>query len=198
LLATGHRHVVAIEFVTALTPAAAAAGVGAARRRLAELDTRTALRLPSGADYSDTAWLEPSNPPTISPAGSSLTWSAGLADALPFPPSALSGESFTLTDGTVLTRLVVVDGPWHPELLLESGGVPVCTLGELRELISNDGTSTDQEELWAFLDEISNLGAGPDDAGHGFGPSRCSPSWTPGSCGRTTACSALPGCPNAR
>ena len=166
LLATGHRHVLAIELVTGLTPATTGAEVGAARRRLADLDTRTCLRLPTGADSADTAWLGPSNPPTISPAGGSLTWSAGLADALPFPPSALSGEPFTLADGTVLTRLVVVDGPWQPQLLWE-GGVPVCTLTEFRELISDDGTSTDREELWAFLDEISNLGAGPDGPGHG-------------------------------
>jgi hypothetical protein len=120
LLATGHRHVVAIEFVTALAPATAAAEVGAARRRLAGLDTRTALSLPNGADHNDTAWLGSSSPPAISPAGGSLTWSAGLADALPFPPSALYGESFTLAEGTVLARLVVVDGPWHPELLWEA------------------------------------------------------------------------------
>ena len=167
LLATGHRHVVAIELVTGMTLAATVTDVAAARRRLADLDTGTRLLLPNSADETDTAWLGPSHPPAISPTGGSLTWSAGLADALPIPPSALSGEPFTLAEGTVVTRLVVVDGPWQPESVWE-GGVPVCTLSEFRELLSDeDGASTDREELWAFLDEISNLGAGPDGPGHG-------------------------------
>jgi hypothetical protein len=167
LLAPGHRHVVAVVLVGGLIPATLAAEVESARRRLADLDTRTALRLPVGADTTETAWLGPSHPPAILPVGGSLTWSAGLADALPVPPSALSGEPFTLAEGTVVTRLVVVDGPWRPELLWE-GGVPVCTLAEFRELMfDEDGASTDREELWAFLDEIGNLGAGLDGPGYG-------------------------------
>jgi len=83
----------------------------------------------------------------------------------------MTGEAAALAPGTAVTRLVVIDGPWqHGPYWVP--GIPACTLDEFRSLLATqDWQSTDREELWSFLDELTALGA--DKAGGGWAELVC-------------------------
>jgi hypothetical protein len=165
LLVTGHRHVLAIDIVSGLDPEAVAVEVAKARRGLARLTPEARFRLPqsgkswrvSSGDSKPEDRLDLGDP-------EARTWSAGLADALPFPPAALAGQPSSLAPGTVVDVLVLVAGPWQPNPMT-GRAIPVCTVDELRSLLFNNA---DREEVWAFLAELADLGGGEDGPNWGF------------------------------
>jgi len=165
LVVTGHRHVLAIELVAAIAARDVADQVAAARERLAGFGPGSLFRLAAPADDPVLTMLEEDGVPGPQSTGRSegLTWPTGFADALPFPRALFDGQPAPLALSTAVTRLVVVDGLWQPDQLWP-GGIPACTLAEFRALLSDHtATTTDREELWAFLEEITRLGA--DDSG---------------------------------
>lgn len=172
LVGPGHRHVVAVDLVTGLSPKEVADGIRAAWERLAGFGPGSLFRVspPRGREegpHREAAGTAP--PPGTTGAG--LAWLAGTADAIPFTESLLSGDTAAVATGTVVTRLVVVDGPWQHGPLW-SPEIPVCTLDEFRSLLAaQDWQSTDREELWSFLDELASLGA--DDDGGGYAELFC-------------------------
>lgn len=163
VIATGHRHVLAVELVAAIAAQDVARQVAAARERLAEFGPGSLFCVSGVADPAlcqlpEDDQLGPENPGT----GDGLTWPEGFADALPFPASLFNGEPAPLAPGTDVTRLIVVDGAWQPGQLW-SGGIPACSMDEFRALLTEHPVeSTDREELWAFLDELTSLGATSD------------------------------------
>ncbi|MGH3258939.1 MAG: hypothetical protein ACRDOU_26665 [Streptosporangiaceae bacterium] len=172
LIGPGHRHVVAVELVTGLTGKEVAEGVAAASERLAAFGPGSRFRVsPARDDGAGLGRASAGIPPPVGTTDSALAWRAGTADAIPFADSLMTGEAAPLAAGTAVTRLVVVDGPWQhgPRWM---PGIPVCTLDEFRSLLgTQDWRSTDREELWSFLDELTALGA--DTAGSGFAELVC-------------------------
>lgn len=161
VIATGHRHVIAVELDAALAPQDVATQVTAARESLAECGPGSLFRPSAVVDSPVLAQSQDDDQPDRHGAatGDGLTWPAGFADAFPFPPSLFDGEPVPLASGTDVTRLIVVDGPWQPDQLWP-GEIPACTLDEFRVLVTeHTATSIDREELWAFLDELTSLGA---------------------------------------
>jgi hypothetical protein len=172
LLGPGHRHVVAVELVTGLSPQEVADGIEAARGRLAGFGPGSRFRVspPRDREARSPQGAAGSRPPSGT-MGAGLGWIAGTADAIPFAESLFAGDAAQLAGGTVVTRLVVVDGPWQHGLWW-SPGIPVCSLDEFGQLLAGqDWQGTDREELWAFLDELASLGA--DDDGGGYADLAC-------------------------
>jgi hypothetical protein len=172
LIAPGHRHVVAVELVTGLTSQGISEGVRAAQARLARFGPGSRFRVtPPSGDSVRQGPGTADRPPPAGTTDSDRAWLAGIADAMPFAESLMSGEDTELASGTVVTRIVVVDGPWQRGPLW-APGMPVCTLAEFRSLLgTQDWESTDREELWSFLDELTSLGA--DAAGNGWAELVC-------------------------
>jgi hypothetical protein len=174
LIAPGHRHVVAVELVSGLVEPEIAQGIRAARDRLAEFGPGSRFRVsppPAEASGAGLGRTEADSQPPEGTTGAGLAWFSGTADAVPFAASLLKGEPAALAEGTMVTRLVVVEGPWRPEPTWIPG-IPACTLDEFRALLAaHDWRSTDREELWSFLDELTSLGA--DNAGNGFAELNC-------------------------
>jgi hypothetical protein len=172
LISPGHRHVVAVDLVTGLSPGDIDDGIRAARERLAAFGPGSQFRVsppergvPAGLGRERTG---------MPPAGTTdpeLAWLAGTADALPFAESLMSGEPAALAAGTAVTRVIVVDGPWqHAPVWVPE--IPACPLDEFRLLLAaQDWQSTDREELWSFLDELASLGA--DGTGGGYAKLVC-------------------------
>jgi hypothetical protein len=166
LIGPGHRHVVAVDLVTGLTNREIAHGIQAARERLATFGPGSGFRVsPQPNEGARPGHVTGDSPPPAGTTDSSLAWLAGTADAMPFAESLMAGETAALAGGTVVTRVVVVDGPWQhgphwgPE-------IPACTLDEFRSLFAaQDWQSTDREELWSFLDELTTLGADSSSSG---------------------------------
>jgi hypothetical protein len=172
LLTPGHRHVVAVDLVTGLNFEEINASIQAARERLAKVGPGSRFRVSPPRDHRERLGDVPgASAPPPGTTDSGITWPAGTADAIPFPESLLTGEAAALAAGTVVTRIVVVDGPWQhgPTWVPE---IPACTLDEFRSLLAaQDWQSTDREELWSFLDELTSLGA--DSAGTGWAKLIC-------------------------
>ena len=160
IVVTGHRHVVAIELVAELAAEDVTIGVADARRRLASFGPGSQIRLAAAPDDSVLARLPDVD--DVRPDGEledGLIWPPGFADALPLARTLFNGEAASLAPGTEVTRLVVVDGLWRPDQLWD-GGIPACTLDEARALLAERSPeSTDLEEKWAFLDELTRLAA---------------------------------------
>jgi hypothetical protein len=171
LLGPGHRHVVAVELVTGLTPREVADGIAAAMGRLAGFGPGSRFRVSPPRDPETAGREAAGGGPPAGTTSAGLAGLAGMADAIPFTESLLAGDTAQLAEGTVVTRLVVVDGPWqHGSFWFP--GIPACTLDEFRQLLAaQDWQSTDREELWAFLDELASLGA--DDDGGGYAELAC-------------------------
>ena len=167
LIGPGHRHVVAVELVTGLNSQEVAEAVQAASERLTAFGPGGRFRVSPPRD--DGAGLARASADSLPPADttdSSMAWRAGTADALPFAESLMTGEAAALAAGTAVTRIVVVDGPWQHGPRWKPG-IPACTLDEFRSLLATqDWRSTDREELWSFLDELTALGA--DKVGSGY------------------------------
>jgi hypothetical protein len=172
LISPSHRHVVAVDLVTGLNSGDINDSIRAARERLTAFGPGSRFRVspPKGGIQTGFEHDRAGIPPTGT-AAPGLAWLAGIADALPFAESLMSGEPAALAEGTVVTRLVVVDGPWQhaPNWPAE---IPACTLDEFRLLLATqDWRSTDREELWSFLDELAALGS--DGAGGGYSELIC-------------------------
>jgi len=172
LIGTGHRHVVAVDLVTGLSYQEIADNIRGARERLAGFGPGSSFRVSPPRDRRArwggvSAGTAP--PPGTTDAG--IAWPAGTADALPFAESLLTGEATALTAGTVVTRVIVADGPWqHGPVWVPE--IPACTLDEFRSLLAaQDWQSADREELWSFLDELTTLGA--DGGGSGYATLIC-------------------------
>jgi hypothetical protein len=172
LISPSHRHVVAVDLVTGLSPVDIDDGIRAARERLVAFGPGSRFRVsPPNRNAPATPGREQAGMPPDGTTDPGLVWLAGTADALPFAESLMSGEPAALAAGTVVTRVIVVDGPWqHAPVWVPE--IPVCTLDEFRLLLaSQDWQSTDREELWAFLDELASLGA--DGSGGGYAELVC-------------------------
>jgi hypothetical protein len=173
LICPGQRHVVAVELVTGLTVLQVTEALKAAESKLAGFGPGSLFQVspPSEDSGRAGAWSEAGGRPPDGTTGEGMAWFSGTADAIPFPPSLLTGEPSALAGGTEITRLIVVEGPWHhgPHWI---PGIPACTLDEFRSLLSSqDWEISDREELWAFLDELTSLGGDAD--GRGFGELFC-------------------------
>jgi hypothetical protein len=73
------------------------------------------------------------------------------ANLLPVEPGVLSGTGGRVCQDTVVTRIVLVEGPGWAQPRRHRGAV-VLTTEEWRYLVAR---TTDPEQLWAFLDEVA-------------------------------------------
>lgn len=172
LIASAHRHVLAVELVTGFSPVEISDSIRAARERLAGFGPGSRFRISPSRDHKAKAGrVRDTDEPLPGATDTGLAWLAGTADAIPFAESLMTGETAALAAGTVVTRIVVVDGPWqHAAVWVPE--IPACTLDEFRSLLAaQDWQSTDREEMWSFLDELTSLGA--DSAGNGYAQLAC-------------------------
>ncbi len=70
------------------------------------------------------------------------------------PLTAHDGSGAFIAEGTVVRRIVVVDGPWNAPEKTRAGTVFV-SLEQWRQIAASVGD--DREEFWAFLDELAEL-----------------------------------------
>lgn len=171
LIGPGHRHVIVIDLVAGLNFREINDSIRSARQRLAGFGPGSSFRVSPGDHQVRSGGVPSGGPPPPGTTDPGMAWRTGTADAIPFPEPLMTGEAAALAPGTVVTRLVVVDGPWqHGPIWVPE--IPVCTLDEFRSLLaSQDWQSADREELWSFLDELASLGS--DDAGSGYAELVC-------------------------
>lgn len=127
------RRLVAVQVAVGTSERETARETDRARRRLAAVKPGQVLAL-DGASPSDEQW-------------------AAIV-GVDSPLTEYDGTGAFIAEGTVVRRVVVVDGPWSaPEET--RAGTAFVSLEHWRQIAASVGD--DREEFWAFLDELAEL-----------------------------------------
>ncbi|TCB94432.1 hypothetical protein E0H26_21135 [Micromonospora zingiberis] len=127
------RRLVAVQVAVGTTGRETAREADRARRRLAAVKPGQFLAS-DGANPSGQQW-------------------AALVGA-DSPLAEYGGTGALIAEGTVVRRVVIVDGPWSPSEKIRAGAIFV-SLEQWRQIAA--GVGDDHEEFWAFLDELAEL-----------------------------------------
>lgn len=127
------RRLVVVQVAVGTTERETAREAGRARRRLAAVKSGQLLGLDG-----------------VSPSGEQWAAIVGVDS----PLASVEGSGALIAEGTVVRRVVVVDGPWSAPEKVRAGTVFV-SLEQWRQIAASVGD--DHEEFWAFLDELAEL-----------------------------------------